>query len=232
MTLIEVLVGIVMTAILVLGLTGVWTTVGSEFLFLTVKQKTIFVLNGEMERLTSLFRYTDFTLNGDYGQVTYSSNSQGDEFSGTVDQTRYIYIESPALAVAREIVNANNNANADFSCGGAGGFDPNCAGVVLVDTNGVGSDDDRNYVWIDMKRGITGRLSWELSAIPNNAGTCYNPAIDANGSCADLCYNGACQLLTLFLQYPFRYGDNTDPDRDAGFNRTQSLILKTIVGRR
>ncbi|MDP7054754.1 MAG: hypothetical protein QGI61_11365, partial [Alphaproteobacteria bacterium] len=91
MTLIEVLVGIVMTAILVLGLTGVWTTVGSEFLFLTVKQKTIFVLNGEMERLTSLFRYTDFTLNGDYGQVTYSSNSQGDEFSGTVDQTRYIY---------------------------------------------------------------------------------------------------------------------------------------------
>ncbi|MDP6814058.1 MAG: prepilin-type N-terminal cleavage/methylation domain-containing protein [Alphaproteobacteria bacterium] len=232
MTLIEVLVGIVMTSILVLGLTGLWTTVNNEFLFLTVKQKAIFVLHGEMTRLTSLFRYADVAADSDYRQVTYSSNSLGDEFSQSVDQTRYVYMDSPTLAVVQEIVNSNSNANADFSCGAAGGFDPDCAGVVLVDTNGVGNDDDRNYVWIDMKRRITGRLSWELSTIPNNANTCYNPATDANGACADLCYNGSCQLLTLFLQYPFRYTDSADPDTDAGFNRTQSLILKTIVGRR
>ncbi|MBT4490192.1 MAG: prepilin-type N-terminal cleavage/methylation domain-containing protein, partial [Rhodospirillaceae bacterium] len=54
-TLVEVLAATVITSILVLGLANLWTAVAGEVDGLTMRQKAIFVLNGQMERLTALY---------------------------------------------------------------------------------------------------------------------------------------------------------------------------------
>lgn len=60
-TLVEVMVGIVLTAILALGLTALWAFVGDEFLRLGLRQKAVFALNGEMERLAMVYRFDNPT---------------------------------------------------------------------------------------------------------------------------------------------------------------------------
>lgn len=60
-TLVEVMVGIVLTAILALGLTALWAFVGDEFLRLGLRQKAVFALNSEMERLAMVYRFDNPT---------------------------------------------------------------------------------------------------------------------------------------------------------------------------
>ena len=56
MTLIEVMITIVVLSILVLGISGLWANVAGDFLALTTRQKAVFVLNGELARLSAVFR--------------------------------------------------------------------------------------------------------------------------------------------------------------------------------
>ena len=62
MTLIEVMITIVLLSILVLGISGLWANVTGDFLALTTRQKAIFVLNGEMARLSALFRFNQYNF--------------------------------------------------------------------------------------------------------------------------------------------------------------------------
>ncbi len=235
-TLVEVLVGIVITSILVLGLAGLWTTVNNQFLFLTIKQKAIFVLNGEMERLSALYRYTDFDDDSTaHTEVTYNNATDGDDFADTANPTgvavdkRQIYIGNPT-----GLTNMVVTTDALFNCSitqTAIATDvqanPDCAARVLYDDNSVGVDDDRNYVWIDQHRGITARLSWRIRNLSDNANF---PS--TNQLCWDTDTPANCKELTLYLHFPYRYTDADNPDSDAVFSRRETLVLKTIVGRR
>lgn len=229
-TLVEVLIGIVVTSILVLGLSGLWTTVNNQFLFLSIKQKAIFVLNGEMERLTALYRYTGFE--GTERQVEYDVLSaaapDNDDFSSN-SEARWIYGGDPT-SLNQMVVTAGGDFDCTITNGAANDtaqFNADCAARVLLDENGIGLDDDRNYVWIDQHRRLTGRLSWRKrnvslnSSFPNANQPCWN-----NGG------GGDCQELILYLHFPYRYTDTNNPDTDAGFGRRETLVLKTIVGRR
>ena len=161
-TLIEVLIGTVLIAILVLGLSGLWTTVNNQFLFLTLKQKAIFVLNGEMERLAALYRLTDFQNDGsNFHVVTYNDGSDGDDFAdaskhplGAVNE-RLVYNDRPqGFGTLQNIVTTTEG---EFNCpintdSNTVQFNADCAGRVLVDENTNSINDDRNYVWIDQHR--------------------------------------------------------------------------------
>ena len=240
-TLIEVLIGTVLIAILVLGLSGLWTTVNNQFLFLTLKQKAIFVLNGEMERLTALYRITNFAANGSaFHEVTYNNSVDGDDFADAS--------KNPLEAVNKRLVFGSRPQNAaslgniitvegtQFDCPintnlNTAQFNADCAGHILVDENTNVTNDNRNYVWIDQHRRITGRLSWRIRDIkasldafyPNVDGPCWD-FFDSNGS--------NCKELTLYLHFPYRYSTAQEPDTDAGFGRRETLLLKTFVARR
>lgn len=239
-TLIEVLVGIVLTAVLVLGLSGLWTTVNDQFLYLTIKQKAIFVLNGEMERLSALYRFTNFANNNfAFQQVTYNNATDGDDFAEASNPTQ-------AAVSLRLVYSANPNQQPDnfdkmavttdslFDCPintednpATTQFNADCAGRVLVDENSPSTSDDRNYVWIDQHRRITARLSWRIRDLSLN-----NNFPKADQLCWDNGVGSKCQELTLYLHFPYRYSKAEEPDRDAGFGRRETLVLKTIVGRR
>ena len=242
-TLIEVLIGLALTAILVLGMSGLWTTVNDQFLYLTLKQKAVFVLNGEMERLSSLHRYTNFaSSNGRFQEVVYENDNLGDDLSdpanlGVTDfvKNRFIFISSP-VNISRMVVSQQEGTASLFDCPinetdqpATTQFNSECAGRILVDENGAGTDDDRNYVWIDQERRITARLSWRLRSIKTFISSVY-PNVDK--PCWDNAGGTDCKELTLYLHFPFRYSSPQEPDRDAGFGRRETLVLKTFVGRR
>jgi prepilin-type N-terminal cleavage/methylation domain-containing protein len=234
-TLAEVLVGIVITSILVLGLSGLWTTVNSQFLFLSMKQKAVFVLNGEMERLSALYRFTDFSNSSAFRTVTYNNATDGDDFADANNPTlaavsqRWIFSDA---AQPDGLTDMTVTTDALFDCSlnvtaVNAQFNADCAARVLLDGNGVGTDDDRNYVWIDQHRRITARLSWRIrdvslnTSFPNATPSCWD-----NGAGSD------CQELTLYLDFPYRYSDASTPDAEANLGRRETLVLKTIVGRR
>jgi Tfp pilus assembly protein PilV len=269
MSLVEVMVAIFITAILVMGLSSLWTRVNDQFLYLTLRQKAIFVLNGEMERLTAMIRYRDtayldIDINGDgdpnvdgdpnnaisttdLQQVDFISNdptaaAYDDEFSGSVDgtpndtirRTRHVYRDSSAHPALQNIL---TTSAADFQCSASATpkTDAECLGRILFDENSaIDPRDDRNYVWIDRARMITGKLSFSFATLLSvgNA-ACYSkdtaPPTDPYTEDTD---DVECWELRMYLQYPFRYQSATEPNGDAGFGKLETLVLKTIVGRR
>lgn len=220
LTLIEILITLVLLSILVLGLIGLWSNVSGHFLSLTLRQKAIFVLSGEMERLSALYRFTNF---GAEAPDSDNSSSPPDQQYGA-PVPRKIYPLTSAIAPVNSIVTQNA---ATFDCG-----TNSCAALVFHDANGAGSGDDRIYVWIDQARKITGRLSWALEDPTGvtNFGLCSNGVPAGEGGPPG--GTSPCQNLTVFLDYPFRFVDGTTPDAPAEFDKINQLSLKTIVGRR
>lgn len=205
-TLIEVMIALVLTSILVLGLSGLWANVSRQFLFLTLKQKAVFVLNGEMERLSALYRFTDFADDDEVVDYPLAGDDGIPDTADDVDvvlhdnycigldvniaenpllftNPRFIYpdADEPAVpAIVDDIVITLDEITAN-PVDGPDVFvceDHTCAGRVLYDLNGVGLGDDRNYVWIDQKRNITAEISWCLQP-PRGV----DPA--NSGSCSD-----------------------------------------------
>jgi len=81
-----------------------------------------------------------------------------------------------------------------------------------------GSDDPLNVVWIDQEKRIVGRLGWVETDTGKECYDSVNPA-------------ATCKLITVYLDYPYRYEDATHPlVEDMG--PVQTLVLRTIVGER
>jgi len=221
-SLIEVMIGTVLTAILVIGMASMWSEVDKGFLYLTVRQKAIFVLNGEMERLTALYRFTDLDTTDPSTETDQYTIPAGEDDFATSNPTRLIYSNPSDSSVIDEMVVNTSAVSATstlFDCvSGTEIHDTSCAGRIFFDDN---SNDtlDRNFVWIDQFRKIVGRLSWS-----------EDTTIDAD--CFPVGGASSCKQITLFLQYPFRYLDHDTPDGDIAIGKRETLSLMTIVGRR
>lgn len=62
MTLVEVMVAMVLTAILLVGMNALWVEISREVDALVLRQKAIFRLNGEMERLVGLYAMGEMSV--------------------------------------------------------------------------------------------------------------------------------------------------------------------------
>lgn len=209
-TLIEVMTAGVILSVLVLGLTEVWSVAGARSIDSTVRQKAVFVLNGEMERLSALYNLTGF---GD--AVVQDTTGYG--LPAPYPEPRAVYR-----------TDANNfmpPVTGLFVVNTAAAFLLGADAQVLLD--GAAGSAERNYVWIDRDRGIMGRLSWSEVDLPTGS-----QAGGASGLCLD--YSGGtagdnCREISLYLEYPFRLV-GTVPTADP--DGTDIMPLKTIVGRR
>lgn len=226
-TLMEVMIGIVLVGILVLGMNGLWEAAARQLDEASLRQRAVFRLNGEMERLSALYIFGAGPANPvevqDY--ATSAIPARVGSYIGTSISTnptanrRYIYSDvggSPAATTAADFTKTvdtdGHNAEEIYR------------GIYYLDAGIVGTTgDDRNLVWLDRERGVLAQLSWELSAIPNT-----DPALSGSKPCNN---NKPCQLLTLYLDYPFRYSsDTSDPRGDIG--PVETITLQTIVGQR
>lgn len=211
--LMEVMIGSVILSILVLGMSGFWYTAVGHATELVLRQKAIFVANAEMERISSLYVYTNFANCGFFCSSGPVSTNGYDGLS-TIPATRYVY--------PSDVSDYTNSG--DFVTTNAATFQGS-EFQVFLDSNFF-STNNRTYVWIDKSRNIVGRISWVTSAI--TAGSCsYNDC-----SCEGFDNTGgtSCLKLDVYLEYPYKFsstGTITAPAATA----LKTISLRTIVGR-
>jgi prepilin-type N-terminal cleavage/methylation domain-containing protein len=182
-TLVEVMIGMVLTGILAIGLMGVWSMVGDQFFRSTIRQKAIFVLHGHMDRISALYRYHE-----GYPAIHTA-----------VTTTGIVHAVDSNTPISGLVIEETDTAFV--------------SGQVLLTPAG------ENIVWIDNIKSITGSLHWSLAPLPD---PCY-----ANIS------NSNCYLLTLNLEYPYRFTALTSPaNAITEWGTRETLTLQTIVGRR
>lgn len=212
MTLIEIIVAIVITSILVIGLSGMWVLVDEQFLRIAQRERALLVLNGQLERLSALYRYDDFI--GEQG-------THSDDVASIATS-----VELPATTVSRQIYRADptnpglagllitETANANVT---KAAFADETQ-ILFMDTVVAANDiNELNVVWLDRALNFTAKFSWHLETLP-----VANPCFDVTGNCF---------LLVAKLEYPFRFIENTDPAQAIN-NQSESLELRTVVGRR
>jgi len=248
MTLIEVMVAMMLVAILLLGMNGLWVTVSQEIDGLVLRQKAIFRLNGEMERLVGLYAVGNTAVlpTGAAQSVDYLSDTPavqasyiamtpdvadtGHWVSNPIGGRRLIYPSSVSAAGLTFLVDGAGSGTGEFAEPLAADmetlFDPafpdnsldGAYRKVLHWTGATGSlEDDRNLVWLDREKSIVAQISWSV--------------VETSG--AYLCYSASpCRHITLYLDYPFRYANSSQPrDEIPGFP-VETITLQTIVSRR
>ncbi len=212
-TLVEVMAAGVILSIFVLGVSGLWRASTNQVSDLMVRQKAVFALNAEMERLTALYSYTTFGVNGPVSTTNYSG--------GLLPTHRLIY----PLDMDDYMDGDDDN---DFVTSSFSSFRDDSEFLVYVDRS-YWTYNNRAYVWLDRDRNVAARLSW----ITNDINVVFCIGAD-NCSCHDFdgssspLFKDYCRYLTLYLEYPYR--SDSDGDMTAGPG-LQSLSLKTIVGR-
>ena len=240
-TLVEVLAAGVVLSAVVLCAVRAWAVVGGLSMDLQLRQKAVFALNGEAERLTAL--YTVGGFNGSLAKPSGPSTLQSVSGGG------YPALSGITGSAAR-LVYATNTTGPAFLTGNATVFNISLPTDSLVWVSGSGQST-QNFVWLDRSRAIMARLSWiacPLSAVfggtgkpmvDNTAAVCWGTA---KGTPANLCYaydgtpgGTPCSLVTLVLDYPYRLANGVavaETQLPNSHLTPVTLTLSTIVGRR
>src|SRR3954471_425858 len=125
-------------SVFILGIGGFWYSANGRVADLVLKQKAIFVLNAEIERLSALYVFTGFATDAN-GPVATSGYS-----SGVISTTRSVY-----PADVSSFTGAGNN----YVTTSAATFSTGSEFLVWLETNSS-TVEYRNYVWIDKSRNI------------------------------------------------------------------------------
>lgn len=207
-SLLEVMFASAILSVSILGMSSLWYTAGSRVADLVLKQKAIFVLNAELERLSALYVFTAFGKDG--------FETRNDYGAGILPATRLNYKSDLSSFMG----NGNN-----FVTTSAATFTAGSEFLVYRNT----SNPIRNYIWIDRSRGIAGRISWAVADI--NVVACLNWTECSCRRYDDSSGDGEhCQQLDLYLEYPYRIsssGTVTAPTTTT----SRTMSLRTIVGR-
>ncbi|MBP2295468.1 type IV pilus modification PilV family protein [Azospirillum rugosum] len=228
-TIVEVMVGFVLVGILMAGMNAVWVAVARRVDDAVLRQQAVIRLNSEMERLSIAY-----ITGGDAGVKSRTVSDYATAAPMAPGYEAGSYIGTSPDGVSRRIYRTGQPGIefADRNQTGGVDFDEPIAddkenaqkvyGRIFYFDNDTASttSDDRNLVWIDKGRRVVGQLSWELLPVNDSAGTrpCY-PAGTAT----------PCNLLTVFLDYPFRF--SADNPRGA-MGPVETITLQTIVGQR
>lgn len=201
-TLLEVMFASVVLSIFVLAMGSVWHTARTNADALVVRQKAIFVLNSEMERLSALYNRTTFGVLGPVSTNGYTPTNILPATRLSYPLPLLSYVAQPFTTMSLATFNAS-----DFN--------------IWLHDSGSGL---YAYVWIDRGRGVAGRLSWTTSNII--------PAVcTAPGSCSCMGFSGLlsdnCRNLNLYLEYPYRIASDGTVTTQG---QLQTLSLKTMVG--
>ncbi|MEI6985766.1 MAG: hypothetical protein WCK65_06525 [Rhodospirillaceae bacterium] len=217
MTVIECMVGFLLISILLIGMGNLWVSVSQQIDRQSLRQKAVFRLNGEMERLVKLYTApvnAPFLIIPALNTPPAGSIAAGFTAGFPALTVTGLYNPGQAGTDIRWVYDDTGNAVGCVIAPGGGLCDfisqrlassffayspPANATAMLV--NQVYREvfvfrgaQIRNLVWLDRSRDIVGMISWELHSWV--AGDVNFPI---NCTAAN-----ACALLTLYLDYPYR----------------------------
>jgi prepilin-type N-terminal cleavage/methylation domain-containing protein len=258
MTLVEVMVAMVLVAILLVGMNALWVTISREVDSLVLRQKAIFRLNGEMERLVGLYSSSnamatavvnnpgvaDFSTNVPANISSYISTTPNVEYATSNQRaqsahsgSRLIYPD-PTLTPLDYVTNsANLNGNFDEPAA-----DSN---KTLMSTVGNGNMDEilsRIFFWntgIATPTGSNRNLVWidrskKIVGQISWSVVVYNTTGTPGGVGYYPCTasGGPCRHITLYLDYPFRFESLDSPRNEIDGLPVETITLQTIVAQR
>lgn len=248
-TLIEVMVSFALIMLLTLGLNSLWTLATVESDGLVYRQKAIFRLNGEIERLVAWWTTNDADPDSaKFSKVNYASaptTNLGSFISSTpsnsypstgAPRNRFIYNTSTA-GVPVTVV--DRNGASDFVKQILSSRSDNSDlktryGTIFFSGSNVADTAARNVVWLDHYRNIVAQISWDICRLP---GTAISTEKDCDGNSTVVadrpCYSGKpCYLMTMYVDYPFRF--NIDALTYAPIEGVplETITAQTIVGTR
>jgi len=194
--LMEVMVASAILGVVALSLIRFWSVFDGLSFDLLLRQKAVFVLNGEMARLNNLYTTTGFITTPKTSTTGYSAVS-GIPGSGA------------------RLTFPTNSPSIDFVVTSSASF---AAADQLVLVVGSGTAT-RDHVWLDRDRQMTARIGWTEGAVActptPGCGQCYTAA--AGG--------GTCSVVTLFLEYPFKLSNGVPTPFGTTKTLTLSTIV-------
>jgi prepilin-type N-terminal cleavage/methylation domain-containing protein len=210
-SLLEVMFASTILSVIILGVGGFWYAANSHVADLVMKQKAIFVLNAEVERLTALYVFTGFATDPTNNPVSTTG------YDGVGPSTRLVYPSDLTSLMGGGGNFVTTSANA-FSIGSE---------FLIWDNLGFLPSLNRTYVWIDKNRNLVGRLSWVATDI--TVPSCIQAADCSCQRYDNLSLNGGrCQSLDVYLEYPYRFATSGTVTAPA---QLQTISIKTIAGR-
>ena len=186
-----------------------------------VRQKAVFVLNGEMERLARMWNTSTFATSA-------TSSSGYPAIAGVTNSTnRYVYQSSGQQNGNQQQNGGNSTEASSFITSSIATFQASDTAVLLI-----GTTPPANYVWIDRGRSIMASLSWAACPVTTNLSRdCWGQGGGKAGKVSS-CWSGSgstpCQLATLILIYPYQLQNGTI----VASSKLNTLTLSTILGRR
>lgn len=208
-TLVEVMVAGTLLSVLALGLVNAWAVFDRLTFNNLMRQKAVFVLNGEMERLAAQYTTRQYTPAPRTGYPSVPSLTDSD--------TRRIYAATDGLPFT-------TNSVATFQ-----GLDTTLVWL-------PGGTPPANWVWLDPARSLVANLSWVSCPVTDRLGAACWEGSGKKGKLSK-CYvppgpppppPTSCQLITVVLTYPYKLTQgSTTP-----VGTTSTLTLSTIVGQR
>ncbi len=199
-------------SIFILGIGSFWYQASSRTYELVLKEKAIFALSGELERISALYVYTSYAADAVNGPLITTGYTDG---LASLPTTRLIYAGNISSYAANDYVrNVYGSFNADE-------FE------VFVKSN-ILPALKRDYIWVDKSRSVVGRLSWTATDITSVTSCVQGFDCSCQRSDNVASSGGRCQLLDVYLEYPYRIdssGNITAPQS------LQTISLRTIVGR-
>ncbi|MEI8394250.1 MAG: type II secretion system protein [Rhodospirillaceae bacterium] len=252
MTVVEVMIGFVLVSILLIGMGSLWVSVSQQMDRQTLRQKAVFRLNAEMERLVKL--YTDSSTVAKFLIPTAPVNVPTTEFSSTGFATdpyypvlsvktmyipgpsdvRWVYNDLDPTSICTTIgsglcdfVSQKLLPNSSFSLMPT----PDTTAKVLnniyrevyVFHKTTLGTVIRNLVWLDRSRNIVGMISWELHSNPDELSPESPLTVPVKCTAGN-----KCALLTLYFDYPYRVTVNPD-DSDPVANPTGVTPSSTTI---
>ena len=212
-SLLEVMFASTILSVIILGVGGFWYAANSHVADLVLKQKAIFVLSAEVERLTALYVFTSFAADPTNGPVTTTAY----DGLAAIPATRLVYPNDVTSFMGGGSNFITTSANT-FSTGSE---------FLVWDKADILVPLNRTYVWIDKDRNLVGRLSWVATDI-------VVPSCIQNADCSCQRYDnlslngGRCQSLDVYLEYPYRFAASGTVTAPA---QLQTISIKTIAGR-
>lgn len=214
----------VLLSILVLCLVNGWAALDQLSFDVLLRQKAVFVLNGEMERASALYSKTSFGSGLAQSTTGYTANPS---IVNSGSRVTYATTTSPVTFTVKTL----------------SAFSATAAPDTLVWLYGAQSPP-LNYVWLDRSRGLLARLSWSSCDVTDlTSSACWiTGGKQKKSKSTATCYgyaggSGVCDLITMFLDYPYvLVGGVPTPlirgKATTGAAAATTLTLSTIVGRR
>ncbi|MBF0285657.1 MAG: prepilin-type N-terminal cleavage/methylation domain-containing protein [Magnetococcales bacterium] len=200
-TLLEVMIGMVLSAILVLGVSGLWAAVGDQFFRVTLRQKAVLNLHGQTERIAAMYRHGAALTN-------FNSASTGYTYPSGAPANRNVLLSGGDYS---SLVKATLTV-----------FEDDLGGIYASNSTATANSAGRNVVWLDKERRITARLSWTAENVTN--------ATNTTGNCLIANTGAKCQLIAVYLDYPYRFTSGGADPLVPMWDQAETVSVQTIVG--